>query len=76
MRNPALYRRLWPVGQWAIGASEAILNARLSQPHTYRLDWLPSSAHFYVDGDLVHRAPFAPRGALGSSPGSTTSTPS
>jgi hypothetical protein len=65
MRLPALYNRLWPVGQWAIGASETVLSADLTQPHIYRLDWLPSSAHFYVDDHLVHRAPFSPRGPLG-----------
>ncbi len=65
MRIPALYDRLWPVGQWAIGASEAVLNADLRQPHTYRLDWLRSSVHFFVDDRLVHRAPYTPRGPLG-----------
>jgi hypothetical protein len=65
MRVPALYRALWPVGQWAIGISEKLVNVNLQEPHTYRLDWLPASASFYVDGDLVHRTPFAPRGSLG-----------
>jgi hypothetical protein len=65
MRVAALYRALWPIGQWAVGASEAILSADLRQPHTYRVDWLPGAAAFYVDDQLVHRAPFAPRGPLG-----------
>jgi hypothetical protein len=65
MRIPALYRALWPLGQWAIGASEAILEADVRQPHSYRLDWLPGSVVFYVDDELVHRAPCAPRGPLG-----------
>lgn len=65
MRHPLLHRLLWPVGQWAVGASEAILNVDLRQPHSYRLDWRQGSAEFYVDGQMVHAAPFAPRGPLG-----------
>ncbi len=65
MRIPTLYRLLWPVGQWAIGVSEKSLDVNLTEPHTYRLDWLSGSASFYVDDQLVHRAPFAPRGPLG-----------
>lgn len=65
MRIPALYRALWPAGQWAIGASEALLPVDLDEPHTYSLEWLPDSVSFTVDGTHVHRAPYAPRGALG-----------
>lgn len=66
MRVPALYERLWPVGQRAIGVSERLLDpALLAGWHTYTLDWQPDSALFTVDGALVHRAPCAPRGPLG-----------
>jgi hypothetical protein len=65
MRIPALYRTLWPVGQWAIGAAEAVVQEPLSEPHTYRLDWLPNSVLFYVDNRLILRSPFAPKGPLG-----------
>lgn len=65
MRVPALYRALWPVGQWALGVSEAPLTVELSEPHTYSLDWLPDQVLFSVDGHLIHRAPYAPRGPLG-----------
>lgn len=65
MRFPALYRWLWPIGQRAIGASEAILPVELGDPHTYQLDWLPTSVIFRVDEQIVHRAPYAPRGPLG-----------
>ena len=65
MRIPALYRALWPLGQWAIGVSEAILSVDLREPHTYRLDWLAGAAQFYVDERLVHEAPFSARGPLG-----------
>ncbi|MBN1679215.1 MAG: hypothetical protein JW966_02915 [Anaerolineae bacterium] len=65
MRVPVVYRRLWPVGQWALGVSEAQLSVDLSEPHTYELDWLPDSVCFRVDGQPVHVAPTAPRGPLG-----------
>lgn len=65
MRVPALYRALWPVGQWAIGASEALLPVDIIEPHTYMLEWHSDAVLFAVDGDTVHRAPYAPRGPLG-----------
>jgi len=65
MRIPALYRRLWPVAQRAIGVSEALLPADLDAPHRYSLDWREDGATFHVDGQVVHEAPVAPRGPLG-----------
>jgi hypothetical protein len=65
MRVPALYRRLWPVGQRAIGVSEALLGVDLVEPHTYALEWRRDGAIFQVDGREVLRAPTAPRGPLG-----------
>ncbi|NDJ75735.1 MAG: hypothetical protein GYB65_05715 [Chloroflexi bacterium] len=65
MRIPALYRRLWPVGQWALGVSETELPASLAQPHTYELDWLVDGAVFRVDGQVVHTTTRSPKGPLG-----------
>jgi hypothetical protein len=65
MRVPALYRRLWPIGQWAIGASEKILPVDLVEPHIYELDWLADRVVFRVDGMQVHSAPFSIKGPLG-----------
>lgn len=66
MRIPALYDALWPIGQRALGVSEALLDPHLlAAPHTYTLDWLRGEAVFAVDGAVVHRAPCAPRGPLG-----------
>jgi hypothetical protein len=66
MRVPALYRRLWPVGQRALGVSEALLDpALLTDFHEYTLDWLPESVYFAVDGQPVHHARVAVRGPLG-----------
>lgn len=66
MRIPALYRRLWPVGQRALGMSEQVLDARLlAERHTYTLDWRESSITFAVDGQPIHETDRSPRGALG-----------
>jgi len=66
MRVPALYRRLWPVGQAAIGVSEHLLDPTLLQsPHTYTLDWLPDRVTFTIDGEIVHETGRSPRGPLG-----------
>jgi hypothetical protein len=66
MRIPALYWRLWPVGQRAVGVSEHLLdNALLAESHTYSLNWQQDSITFAVDGLTVHRTPSAPRGLLG-----------
>lgn len=66
MRIPALYRRLWPIGQRAIGVSEHLLDsALLAETHTYTLDWYRDSVTFAVDDEFVHRTPSAPGGPLG-----------
>lgn len=66
MRVPALYRRLWPLGQAAIGVSERALDpALLASSHTYTLDWLPDRVTFAVDGETVHSTGRVPRGPLG-----------
>jgi hypothetical protein len=62
---PALYRALWPVGQRAIGASEALLSVDLVDPHTYELEWRRESVTWTVDGEFIHASPSAPRGPLG-----------
>jgi hypothetical protein len=68
MRIPALYRTLWPVAQWAIGAAEAVISpelADLREPHTYRLEWLQNGARWHVDNRLILESPYSPRGPLG-----------
>ena len=65
MRIPALYRWLWPCGQHAIGASEALLPVDLIEPHDYTLDWLPDRVIFRIDGQKVHQSPHSPHGPLG-----------
>ncbi|MDX1992292.1 MAG: family 16 glycosylhydrolase [bacterium] len=66
MRVPALYRRLWPTGQQALGVSEKSLDASLlRQRHDYEIDWQPRHVTFSVDQQMVHRADLAIRGPLG-----------
>ena len=65
MRVPALYRRLWPLAQRAIGAAEVLLPTDLIEPHTYTLEWRAESVRFAVDGADVLITPTAPRGPLG-----------
>lgn len=66
MRIPALYDRLWPIGQRAIGVSEYLLEPNLLyHPHDYQLDWLPDRVIFAVDGVTVHESPHSPKGPLG-----------
>jgi hypothetical protein len=65
MRLPALYRALWPVGQRALGVSEALLPVEMDAWHTYTLEWRPKRAAFFVDGARVHDAPYTPPGPLG-----------
>ncbi len=66
MRMPALYRRLWPIGQRAIGVSEYMLSSDLlTETHTYTIDWQRDYVTFRVDNRAVHRTESAPRGPLG-----------
>lgn len=66
MRVPALYRRLWPVGQRALGVSEKLLDVQLlAERHTYTLDWRVDGVTFAVDGQTVHQTSCSPRGPLG-----------
>lgn len=66
MRVPALFRALWPVGQWALGASDYALDANLlRERHTYTLDWRSDSVTFAVDGRAIYQTRRSPRGPLG-----------
>jgi hypothetical protein len=66
MRVPALYQRLWDVGQRALGVSEHRLGDTIPiETHTYELEWRRDSVTFVVDGATVHQSPYSPRGALG-----------
>ena len=66
MRSRPLYDALWPIGQRAIGVSEAPLELSLLREfHTYSIDWLPGRAVFAVDGEVVLQAEHVAAGPLG-----------
>ncbi len=65
MRIRALYARLWPIYQRAIGAAETLIKLDLRDTHTYRLDWLRRKASFFIDDRLILETSRSPRGPLG-----------
>ena len=65
MNWSSAYRRLWPVGQRAIGVSEAPVAADMTAWHTYVIEWQERRARFLVDGDVVLDCDTPPRGPLG-----------
>lgn len=60
-----LYRALWPVAQRTVGVSEALVNAPMTDWHTYQIDWGRRQARFSVDGETILDCGTAPRGPLG-----------
>jgi len=65
MNIRTVYRTLWPVWQRAIGVSEALIRADMTEWHTYRLEWNKGGAVFRVDGETVLDCGVSPRGPLG-----------
>ena len=66
MRSRVLYDSLWPIGQRAIGVSEALLDkGLLRESHRYSIDWQAGRAIFAVDGEIVHQADDVAKGPLG-----------
>lgn len=58
-------RRLWPVIRRRLGIHSASVDADMTEFHEYRLDWLPDSVRFQVDGRVILVASPSPRGPLG-----------
>jgi Glycosyl hydrolases family 16 len=48
-----------------VGGGEAPVTQPLKEWHTYRIDWLPGLAEFWVDDERVFHTTSAPRGPLG-----------
>lgn len=65
MNIKPLYRALWPIGQRAIGVSEALINAPMTAWHTYRLEWGKRACKFWVDDALVLESAGSVGGRLG-----------
>lgn len=65
MNIRSLYRALWPIGQRAIGVSEALAPAGMADWHTYGLEWDERGARFTIDGECFLDCDTSPRGPLG-----------
>ena len=66
MRSRSLYNALWPLGQAAIGVSEAALGPSLLREfHRYSIEWRADGATFAVDSNTVLKVENAPRSRLG-----------
>lgn len=65
MRIPSLFKRLWPIGQWAIGVSEKEITQDWQDWHTYTIHWGAKQCIFEIDGQQVHTTPTSPKGPLG-----------
>lgn len=60
-----LYQNCWPIGQRAIGVSEALVPVEMTNWHTYTIHWQPESVYFEVDGQTILNSPSSPEGPLG-----------
>lgn len=65
MRNRAIYKRLYPVGQWALGVAEALIELDTRTTHRYVMEWSQRALTFRVDDQLLMHSRIAPRGTLG-----------
>jgi hypothetical protein len=60
-----LYRFLWPSIQRAVKVQEAIVEAEMTEWHTYTIEWGTEWTCFLVDENLVLENAPSPRGPLG-----------
>ncbi len=60
-----LYRLVWPIGQRAIYVSENLVSDKMTDWHTYIIQWQEKTARFVVDGRTVLDCSTSPRGPLG-----------
>lgn len=65
MNINAIYRKLWPIGQRAIGVSEKEVAVPMTEWHDYQIDWGTKRAVFKVDGTVILDCDTPPRGPLG-----------
>lgn len=66
MRQPSLYRRLWPVAQRALKVAEHHLGDDIpAQRHRYRIDWLADAVLFRLNDTTIFETRLSPRGSLG-----------
>ncbi len=60
-----LYRALWPPIQRALSVQEAVVEAEMTEWHTYAIEWGVERARFRVDERTVLGDAPSPRGPLG-----------
>lgn len=60
-----LYRILWPPAQKALKVQEAVVEAEMTEWHTYAIEWGTEEASFSVDEKRVMRHAPSPQGPLG-----------
>src|SRR5688572_18733040 len=65
MNIDLLYRLCWPLGQRAIGVSEALVPVAMPEWHSYTIRWQKQGAQFLVDDRLILETPTSPAGPLG-----------
>ncbi|MCB9076825.1 MAG: hypothetical protein H6631_04485 [Anaerolineaceae bacterium] len=65
MNIERLYRACWPIGQRAIGVSEALVPVAMTDWHTYDIDWQCHQVRFSVDSQTLLDCRSSPRGPLG-----------
>ena len=65
MKIRSVYRALWPPIQRVTRASEARVQATMTEWHTYVIEWDSCYSRFLVDGELVAGPVPSPRGPLG-----------
>ena len=59
--RPFFYR----AAQSQVGGGEILIHERLTDWHTYRIDWLKARVDFFVDDRKIYTSTSAPRGPLG-----------
>ena len=65
MNLRSFYRILWPPIQRTLKVQEAMIEAHMTEWHTYTIEWGVERAHFSVDGKAVLENAPSPRGPLG-----------
>ena len=60
-----LYRAFWPIGQRAIGVSETLVPAAMTDWHIYVINWQKGRVQFSVDGNIILDCNTSPGGPLG-----------
>ncbi|WP_420643851.1 hypothetical protein [Candidatus Leptofilum sp.] len=61
----SLRQKVWPWVQHNLQISFQPIQETMMDWHDYQLNWGKAGCEFFIDGRLIHRTPFSPRGPLG-----------